>query len=264
MKKASYILIVYLLFFFETQGQGSTGFDSFKFSIGSSFFHGDVGNGTLQLGLNSSLSYRHMFNKRWSVIPKISYTSLKADDKNGSNKERNLSFNNNIIRGDISAVYNFSDYDPAQSTFAGVIPYIGFGFGAMTNNPTTQYEAKKYELQSYNTEGENYSRFTFYIPISTGINIHINNKMYFGLEYSFQYTFSDYLDDVSKDYIDNKKLNGIASKLADRTYEGGYTPSETTDGKTWKEGSNRGSNNRFDLFSTLSFHIGYRFDSKRR
>jgi len=257
---------VYLLFLnlcIISFSQGSSDYDGAQFSMGSSFFHGDAGTGSARIGLNLGVAYRHMFNKKWSVRPKFNYTSLNGDDSKGKNKERNLSFKNKSLRGEITLVHNFVEYDPGKIQFSGASPYIAFGLGGMTNNPTAVYQGTTYDLQGLTTEGINYSRFVFYLPLSLGINIHINNKTYIGFEYTFHYVFSDYLDDVSSEYIENSKLNGVAKSLADRTYEGGYTPTTTNDGKTWSEGSQRGSNNSNDFFSTFSFHIGYSFHKNR-
>ncbi len=248
---------------FNSLSQGSTDFDGIQFSIGSSFFHGDAGSGSTRIGLNLGAAYRHMFNKKWSVRPKFNYTTLSGDDAQGTNKERNLSFQNKTLRGELTVIHNFKEYDPGKNQFSGASPFVAFGLGAMTNNPTAIYEGTTYELQELSTEGIAYSRFTFYVPISLGINIHINSKTYIGFEYTFHYVFSDYLDDISGDYINNTKLNGVVSTLADRTNEGGYLPTETSNNKSWSEGSQRGSNNSNDFFSTLSFHMGYSFHKNR-
>ena len=261
LKVLSSLLI--LLIGLESLAQGSTDFDGVQFSLGSSFFHGDTGSGSARIGLNLGAAYRHMFNKKWSVRPKFNYTTFNGNDVKGNNKERNLSFKNKSLRGELTLIHNFVEYDPGKNQFSGASPFIAFGLGGMTNNPTATYEGKTHELQELSTEGVAYSRFTFYVPISFGVNIHLNSKTYIGFEYTFHYVFSDYLDDVSADYIDNSTLNGIAGTLADRTYEGGYIPSETNNGKTWSEGSKRGSNNSNDFFSTFSFHAGYSFQKKR-
>lgn len=263
MKNIFILFIVISQVYFYSYAQGNTDYDGFQVSLGASFFHGDVGAGSLRTGLNLGLAYRNILNKKWSVRPKINYTSLSGDDATGNLKTRNLSFKNKTFRGELSIIHNFIDYDPARNNFSGASPYIGLGLGGITNNPTTNYEGTNYELQGLTTEGVEYSRFTFYIPISLGINIHLNSKTYIGFECTFHYVFSDYLDDVSKNYINNDKLDGTAGILADRTFEGGFTPSETTNGITWSEGSQRGSNNSNDYFSTFSFHLGYSFHKVR-
>lgn len=256
-------LAILICLFWGTVGfsQQNTDYDGVQVSLGSAFFHGDVGSGSLNNGLNASLAYRHLLSKKWSVRPKIGFTRLQASDKKGNNQERNLSFKNNSLRGEIAVIKNFVEYNPAQHDFAGTSPYLGIGLGGMTNNPKAKFGDVMYELQSLRTEGVQYSRFAFYVPFIAGFNIHVNNKVYFGIEYTFNYVFSDYIDDVSGTYTDNAMLYGIAKKLADRTSQGGYTPSQTIDGKTWQEGSKRGSNNRNDFFSTISIHIAFCFHS---
>ena len=257
MKSKTLLYLLFSIIGSFSFAQGSTDYDGVQVSLGTSFFHGDVGSGSSRVGLNAGVAYRHLFNKKWSVRPKFNYTAFSGDDAKGNNKERNLSFKNKSLRGDITMVYNFVEYDPGKNQYSGASPFIAFGLGGMTNNPTATFEGNTYALQELTTEGTEYSRFTFYVPLSLGVNVHLNSQMYIGFEYTFHYVFSDYLDDVSGEYINNDKLNGIASSLADRSYEGGFIPTKTTDGKTWSEGSKRGSNDSNDFFSTFSFHIGY-------
>lgn len=66
-----------------------------------------------------------------------------------------------------------------------------------------------YNLKPLRTEGQaffdtrqEYSRISFSIPFGLGLIWRINRDIALGLEFGFRKTFTDYIDDVSKTYVD--------------------------------------------------------------
>ena len=137
------------------------------------------------------------------------------------------------------------------------MPYVFTGIRVLFTNPQTEYNGNWYDLQPLQTEGESYSNTVLNIPLGGGFRWEVSPNFNIGLEVSYHYAFSDYLDDVSENYRDNQELNGIAAALADRTYEAGYTPGASDDGIHWREGVKRGSNKVRDSFFLIELTMEF-------
>jgi hypothetical protein len=97
-------------------------------------------------------------------------------------------------------------------------------------NPKTELDGKKYALQKYQTEGVKYSRFQPVIPVGLGARIHVNPFFNILIEGGYRFTFTDYLDDVSKrrypslDELGVANYDDIRFRLSDRRFEIGTEP----------------------------------------
>lgn len=99
-------------------------------------------------------------------------------------------------------------------------------------NPMTEYNGEMIELQPLGTEGQGsnlnpnspYSLTQFAIPFGVGIKLNLSRGVAISLEYGLRKTFTDYLDDVGGNYVDQVALsaaNGdLAARLADRSIGG--------------------------------------------
>jgi hypothetical protein len=147
---------------------------------------------------------------------------LSADDKNNSDAEirkRNLSFKTNIY--ELSAVVEFNFFDPE---IYKSYPYIFGGVGIFHFNPYSfTDDGKKVFLQPLSTEGQGLSAFPdrkkysltqFCIPFGFGWKWHTKKNNQIMLEFGYRVTFTDYLDDVSKTYLDPEQLAILKSPLA--------------------------------------------------
>ncbi|MDX1628722.1 MAG: DUF6089 family protein, partial [Fulvivirga sp.] len=73
---------------------------------------------------------------------------------------------------------------------------------------------------SQNEGIETYSNFQVAIPLGLGVRYRLNQVFDISFEMSFRYLFTDYIDDVSKNYVDPAVLNSdLARELADRSGE---------------------------------------------
>ena len=166
--------------------------------------------------------------------------------------QRNLSFRNRIkelsIVGQVDLFEN-------QSTYISRVPwtpYIYLGVAVFHHNPQAQapeFDAggnptgKKGEwvdLQPLGTEGQYaklekgdvnyglkpYKRIQFAIPIGIGARFRINEVIDIAAEFGFRYTFTDYLDDVSGNYVDLDEFgnDNLARAMSYRTNEIKGTP----------------------------------------
>ncbi len=97
-------------------------------------------------------------------------------------------------------------------------PYVFAGFGVYHFNPQGSLTDANgnvtwYDLKPLRTEGEGmaqypnrkeYSLTQFNVPMGAGIKYFLSHKTTIGLEVSYRQTFTDYIDDVSTNYIDPK------------------------------------------------------------
>jgi hypothetical protein len=157
----------------------------------------------------------------------IAYGRIGADDKNNSSqllKNRNLNFKSDII--ELNLIAELSVFDPETYVSS---PYIFGGVGVFYFNPFTyDNNNKKTYLHPLSTEGEGlkeypdrkkYSLIQPCIPVGIGWKMPLNNKWDISLEFGYRFTFTDYLDDVSKGYVDLTVLaNEKGPKAAELSY----------------------------------------------
>jgi hypothetical protein len=254
------------------------------------------------------LSFTHRFGPRYSLTGNFMYGTLKGSDHESADKhdatngmyryDRNLSFRNRIKEFSVVATF---DLWQNMSTYISRVkwtPYAFLGIAGFFHNP--QAKAPKYEvdgvtplkeagrwvdLQPLGTEGQHstlqkgdvnygihkYHKFQPAIPYGIGVRIRLNQVMDFAAELGFRYTFTDYLDDVSKNYVDLGvfKNNELAKAMSYRTNEV-VTPTNPTyvgrDGKTYlvldgygreyKE-NKRGDKKSKDTYMVTTFKLTY-------
>jgi hypothetical protein len=185
-----------------------------------------------------ALSYSHRFGPRYSIVGSFMYGTLRgADgesaDPNDENNavyryNRNLSFRNRIKELSVVATL---DMFPNTLTYISRVkwtPYAFLGAAGFLHNPQALApetdlhgnplpEAGKWiDLQPLGTEGQNatlaetdmnsgikgYKKIQVAIPFGIGARFRLSDAMDFSAELGFRYLFTDYIDDVSKNYVD--------------------------------------------------------------
>jgi hypothetical protein len=148
----------------------------------------------------------------------ISFTTLAADDKNGTAgmRARNLNFNSNLFEWELSAQYNILSLNYNWYT-----PYLFAGIGVFNFKPYTIHNDTKSYLQPLSTEGQGlpggpkpYKLTQLAIPIGLGALYAINEDIRVGLELGYRKTFTDYIDDVSGEYYDEGALFAARGQTA--------------------------------------------------
>ncbi len=140
----------------------------------------------------------------------FSYARIGADDRDNPSpllKDRNLSFRSNIF--ELNVITELALFDPG--TYESY-PYVLGGVGVFHFNPYTfDDNGKKVFLQPLSTEGEGlkefpdrkkYSLYQICFPIGFGWKWSIRDKWDISYEFGYRIIFTDYLDDVSKNYVD--------------------------------------------------------------
>lgn len=147
---------------------------------------------------------------------------LSGDDKYSSkelNRRRNLNFTTMLYDASIVADYSLYDLPVKRIT-----PYAFAGIAMFGFNPYTHDTAgAKWYLRNLSTEGQGlfeypdrkkYKIMQFSVPFGLGVRVRITDNAYLGYEVGLRKTFTDYIDDVSKTYIDEALLASNRSAKA--------------------------------------------------
>lgn len=184
-----------------------------KFTFQQSHFAGGIG---AMYELSDKLNVRAGFT----------YGKVSADDKNTKKYiERNLNFTSEIKDFHLGL-----EYDLLNLYEHSITPYVFAGAAYFMFNPYT-YDANgtKVNLQPLGTEGQGfyqgrqkYALSQFSVPVGGGIKFALNDNIRISYEIGLRKLFTDYLDDVSRDYVDESLLlanNG--PKAVEMAFRGG-------------------------------------------
>jgi hypothetical protein len=178
---------------------------------------------------------------------------------------RNLSFRSNIYDLTTRLEFNFLplERNKPDQWFS---PYVFTGLSLYYFNPQAYYNNEWVDLQPLGTEGqqypeltgnEKYKRVQIAVPMGGGFKFVLNKNLTTGIECTWHWLFTDYLDDVSKTYIDPSILatgtNGsTAVALADRSTEIDVIPL----GDNYKQ---RGDSEHRDTYMYTGVFLTYTF-----
>jgi hypothetical protein len=202
------------------------------------------------------LSFMHRFGPRYTVLGTLMYGVLKGSDAASANKDdlnngvyrykRNLSFKNPIQELSAVAVIDLFENDGNYISRVRWTPYLFVGISVFHMQPkgqapatdlnnTALAEAGKWvNLRPLGTEGQYsplnqtdanygikpYSLFQVAIPFGLGARLKLTETLDLWADIGFRYTFTDYLDDVSKNYVDLGALKTpLAQAMSYRTNE---------------------------------------------
>lgn len=172
---------------------------------------------------------RKNFDERFSLKSSFNYGRISGDDANSQNtyeRTRNLSFRSNIAALNLQAEINFFPYVHGSRMY-NFSPYMFIGLAGIYYNPEANYQGEWYKLRELGTEGQNpgdeYFFLTHAFNIGGGIKFDITSKWSVNIELNIQKTATDYLDDVSTEYVNKSGLESlrgpVAVALHDRSIE---------------------------------------------
>ena len=233
MKKASYLFFLLFISF--------TAFSQSPFHLGFfggiASYQGDLVSRNFQqpkpafgVTANYEVSDRFMLRGGFTLAR---VAGADAKGKSEFLKEiRNLSFETNISEASLIGeltVFNLYNIRWSPYFFAGVAVYH---FDPYTYDSTN----KKYYLQPLSTEGQGISAYPdrkpykltqLAIPLGGGIKFAITDDIRLGFEIGTRKLFTDYLDDVSTDFVDpNILLAERGPKAVELSYRGDEVPGE--------------------------------------
>ncbi|MCU0383594.1 MAG: DUF6089 family protein [Cyclobacteriaceae bacterium] len=188
------------------------------------------------------VSFTHRFGPFYQLTGAFTYGTLAGSDAESADPSgdnayryvRNLSFRNRVK--ELSVVGTF-DLFANQGTYISRVkwtPYAFLGLAVFHHNPQAKgTDGKWVDLQPLGTEGQfanlptdavnygikPYNRIQFAIPFGIGARFRINEVMDISGEFGFRYLFTDYIDDVSRNYVDLTLLSEEARKFSYRSNE---------------------------------------------
>ena len=264
MKKIFLYLVISLL--------GITNYSQsqeFGLFLGTSYYLGDL-NPTVHIGKNNNpalgVIYRiNHINNRYSLRLHFLYGEVEAYDfqsKDDWQVNRNLNFSSNIF--ELGAIFEVTlwDYEVGNIKRNQFSPFLFIGLAGFNFKPKGYYNDSWYELQPLGTEGQGtslnpedpYSLNQISIPMGIGYKSNITRQLSFSIEWGARLLFTDYLDDVSGNYVNPTILGNQAGiltpELADR--------SNSQIGIN-NIGANRGNSSLNDWYFFSGFTLTYSF-----
>jgi hypothetical protein len=246
---------------------------NFHFSgrLGVAGYNGDLKAHSITLSqthILGSIGVQYDLTEHIAARSYLTFTGLRGDDKKGtiSMQERNLNFKTKLFEWEVSAQYDIFSLNDKWWT-----PYVFAGIGIYHYNPYTMDSAgNKMFLKPLSTEGEgfiagvnNYKLTGVSIPVGLGFNYALNEDMRLGLEFGYRKTFTDYLDDVSTNYVDKSALLTARGQTAvDFAWRG-----DEYNGAPYPAGGReRGHANQKDgyYFRALTYTVRYFFDKYKQ
>lgn len=233
---------------------------SVYFGVGAMYYLGDLKQTalpdfkTVKFAINAGVHYD--INTRWGVQLHYLHGSLAADDTYSSDASmqlRNLGFYSKIDEISLRLTFNI-----LRERAGRVVPYITAGGGVFHFSPLSHGVA----LQPLGTEGQYvpgggyakaYSLWQPVVPVGLGVRYRFHCNWGVKLEAVYHVLFTDYLDDVSTDYIAKDILE---------TSPGGeatYYYSDPTGGVASSQRDTRGNPDQKDGFIDVSFSLIYYF-----
>lgn len=247
-------------------------FPEFGVQLGVSNYVGDLSNNSRSLYMKESnfaggIFLRYNYHPMLNFRLQGSYARVSGSDANSPHaaiQTRNLSFRSHIAELALLAEFNFPGYNP-YAFKQPLSPYL-FGGVAMTHfNPQASYGDRWVALQALGTEGQGmpnfdapYRRTVISIPFGIGLKYALTDQINLGLEIGARFLFTDFLDDVSGNYVNSAELlagNGVlAAALANRTGE--FLGTEPI---SYPTGTPRGDEKARDWYGILGLSISYNF-----
>ena len=271
----------------------STSFFEAGITLGPSNFLGDLG-GTYGKGRgfvkdNNFPLTKVMFGAFLSYYPdewlgfrlSASFGRIEGDDKiikgkggfEEARKIRNSDFKSPITEATLMAeIYPtvFFEYEPTD-VWHKLRPYGLIGVGVFKFKPmgTDPLNGNWVELQPLHTEGQgfaeypdrpNYKLTQLNIPLGAGVKYFLSETTSLSLECVIRKTFTDYIDDISKDYIDPalfyNYLPGTQAQLAERMANKTGDPMGSN--QRFFPGDKRGTPTNNDAYYSFNFKLGFR------
>ena len=273
-------------------------------NVGPSFFLGDLGGnkgkGTrfvkdVNLSMTKVMkgAYATVYPNEWlGLRAAIQMGVLEGDDQlikdNGSHelfrKQRNLDFKSNITEGYIAAeVYPLmllhsgnEDYKPRFRPY-GVLGIGAFKFKPQGSLTDINGKVTWHDLKPLRTEGQGfeeypdrkeYSLTQINIPMGLGIKYMLSERVNISLELLLRKSFTDYIDDVSTNYIDpnlfSKYLSPedavTARKIADKVF-GIVNPNLARNSPGTQRGNPGQNDSYFTTFLKFGIKLGPVFEN---
>jgi len=252
-------------------------------------------------------SFSHRFGPRYSLMASFMYGTLRGSDHESADKgdaengifryQRNLEFRNRIKELSLVAVFDLFQNQATYISRVRWTPYGFLGIAVFHHNPQALAPetdlngaplaggGKWVNLRPLGTEGQYstlletdanygikpYKLVQLAIPFGLGVRFRINEVMDFSADLAFRYLFTDYIDDVSQNYVDLGVLKSdMARAMSYRTSDvvdpSQLAPTLARNGVTYNLASGygqefpenvRGNKNDRDVYMVTTFRLSY-------
>lgn len=172
----------------------------------------------------ATVVYKYFLTPSIGLRTGVSIGQITAADslsKIPINQKRNLSFTSNLFEFHGAVEFNFVSIDVMRHK---VSPYMFAGLGVFYFNPFAEDNSgTKHFLRPLSTEGQGlpmypdrkqYSLVNLSFPFGGGFKFFIGKTILITPELGFRYTNTDYIDDVSKSYVNMDTLKKYKGQLA--------------------------------------------------
>jgi hypothetical protein len=255
------------------------------------------------------LSFSHRFGPRYSLTGSFMYGTLAGSDAESADRNdeangifrsyRNLSFRNRIKELSVVAVFDLFENQATYISRVKWTPFAYLGLAVFHHNPQAKAPAvdlngtplpqggEWVDLRPLGTEGQysellptdvNYGIKPYKliqpaIPFGIGARFRINEVMDLAAEVGFRYLFTDYIDDVSQNYVDLGVFdNELSRAMSYRSNEGTVNSTANMEPRTARNGvtynliegfgeehkdSFRGHSNDKDIYMVTTFRLTY-------
>ncbi|UOQ73776.1 DUF6089 family protein [Hymenobacter cellulosilyticus] len=225
---------------------------------------------------NIGVNFTHRFAPRISARVAFAYGRITGDDEKAADKtdpdarfryHRNMNFRNDILELSAVGVFDLIANRNNYIKRPDFVPYVFAGIGVFHHNPKGLVrggntagvsEGSYVNLQPLRTEGVDYSLTGLSIPFGGGVRYKVNKSFDIGLEIGWRKTFTDYLDDVSGNYVDQNTLGSAEAKY----FGGGITRTDDITANTPytnfnAPGEMRGKGNEKDWYIVTGLNVNY-------
>ncbi len=161
-----------------------------------------------ETNLAAGLIGRYLLHKEWALRMGLTYAQLSGTDQNFTDedftKNRQFSFQSHIFESAVLLEWEpFANRRyPAFNQFKGLIsPYVFVGGGVVLSDLTTVfalYQNGEAPIEIQQDKAIKNPGTHFSIPMGGGIKFDLSKRLALGLEAGTRYTFTDYIDGVSK------------------------------------------------------------------
>lgn len=228
--------------------------------------------------LSGSVYFSALYQQLVGVRLEATWGSLEGADSvlkgashpgSVSRYNRNLNFRTNI--NEVAAIAEFYPLTLfAKEQLPVLSPYLMAGLGYYRFNPQINVNGRYVDARPLRTEGqefpgfkdnETYNTKQVNVPVGIGVKYELSQRFTIRAEFLHRFLFTDYLDDVSRNYTDrslfDQYLSPVQADLANAVYdlkrEGEPVP-----------GKARGNPDSKDSYMTFTIKMGVTLGRERR
>lgn len=242
---------------------------------GISYYLGDL-NTThfFQNSPTAGLIVRKNIDERFSYKAEALYLTLHSDERDSEDTiaaDRGLHFRSSVFELSGQLEFNFLPYESGNPLYTWT-PFVYTGISIFHHNPQAEnINGEWIDLQPLGTEGQGttlfpekkiYPLIQFAIPMGGGVKIAVNESFNIILEYGARKTFTDYLDDVSTNFVGGVKPNGVLDPYPQEMSPEAIEMSDPSG--THYKGVQRGDPNKKDWYSFLGVTLSFKLSNNTK